>query len=116
MRPPALITALKEAGVLSEDAVTAPDAVLDLDTAEMIVGDLGHNTRILQGHIRDATMRPLPKDESLLKPRAPVVTIMGKCVEIKITTAQRSIVCNVYRAWSLLEMILLGGTLLVREK
>ena len=57
MRPPALITALQEAGVLSEDAVTAPDAVLDLDTAEMIVGDLGHNTRILQGHIRDATVR-----------------------------------------------------------
>lgn len=77
MRLPALIAVFEDAGVLSEDADTTPDAVLDLDAAEMVVVDLGHNVRILPGHVKDATVRPLPNDASLLKPRPPVVTIMG---------------------------------------
>ena len=88
MRPAALIAALQESGVFSADAATAPEAVIDLDTAEMIVVDLGHNARVLPGHILDATARPLPHDESLLKPRAPVVTIMGP-VEIKFNGFHR---------------------------
>ena len=51
---------------------------IDADTAELIVGELGHKfTRVAESDIENVLKHDEEEDPATLKPRPPVVTIMG---------------------------------------
>lgn len=51
---------------------------IDADTAQIIVEEFGHNMkRVSASDVEDVMIQHKDDDENLLKPRAPVVTVMG---------------------------------------
>ncbi len=64
--------------VLMQNGIRAmPSQTIDADTAELVVEEFGHRVvRVAESDVEEG-LSGLPDDESDLKPRAPVVTVMG---------------------------------------
>lgn len=68
-----VIKALMKLGMM----VTATQSI-DADTAELVVGEFGHKfKRVTEGDVENVLKDEEQEDAALLKPRPPVVTIMG---------------------------------------
>ena len=64
--------------VLMQNGIRAtPSQTIDADTAELVVEEFGHRvTRVAESDVEEGLSGP-PDQEAELKPRAPVVTVMG---------------------------------------
>ncbi|WP_031550271.1 translation initiation factor IF-2 [Parvularcula oceani] len=63
--------------LMKQGQMVTGNATLDADTAELIVEDLGHTAkRVSEADVEEGLIAPDPEDATL-KPRPPVVTIMG---------------------------------------
>ncbi len=64
--------------VLMQNGIRAtPAQAIDADTAELVVEEFGHRvTRVAESDV-EAGLSGLPDEDADLKPRAPVVTVMG---------------------------------------
>ncbi len=64
--------------VLMQNGIRAmPSQTIDADTAELVVEEFGHRViRVAESDVEEG-LSGLPDDEADLKPRAPVVTVMG---------------------------------------
>lgn len=61
-------------------SIVKPESVIDADTAELIVDEFGHNAkRVSEGDVETALLESIGQDDAAedLKPRPPVVTVMG---------------------------------------
>ncbi|PHP69043.1 translation initiation factor IF-2 [Zhengella mangrovi] len=63
--------------MMKQGQMIKPGDIIDADTAEVIAGDFGHTVkRVSESDVEDAIMNVEDKAEDL-KPRPPIVTIMG---------------------------------------
>ena len=64
--------------VLMQNGIRAtPSQAIDADTAELVVEEFGHRvTRVAESDVEEG-LAGLPDDDDDLRPRAPVVTVMG---------------------------------------
>lgn len=64
--------------VLMQNGIRAtPSQAIDADTAELVVEEFGHRvTRVAESDVEEGLAGP-PDDDDDLRPRAPVVTVMG---------------------------------------
>jgi translation initiation factor IF-2 len=64
--------------LMKQGQMVTANAVLDADTAQLIVEDLGHAfKRVAEADIEEGLYGASDADEGLLQPRPPVVTVMG---------------------------------------
>ncbi len=64
--------------LMKQGQMVTANAVLDADTAQLIVEDLGHTPkRVAEADIEEGLYGGKDADEGLLQPRPPVVTVMG---------------------------------------
>ena len=64
--------------LMQEGTMASVNDVLDADTAQLIVEDFGHTVkRVADADVEDDFVPTDEDDESTLKPRAPVIAIMG---------------------------------------
>ncbi|NNE58422.1 MAG: translation initiation factor IF-2 [Hellea sp.] len=64
--------------LMKQGSMATVNDVLDADTAQLIAEDFGHNVkRVADADVEDDFLDTEPEDEGNLKPRAPVIAIMG---------------------------------------
>ena len=63
--------------LMKMDIMVSPDQEIDADTAELVVGEFGHNVRRVSESDVEIGLKGDDDDEANLVTRAPVVTVMG---------------------------------------